>query len=290
MPIIVNGQAIPEALIREESERVSRDLRWASIADPQERGQRIREAAEESAINRMLLEYAAATDPRPIDNTLLEREVERQKSAGGCRQAFDDTLLRRHAERYLRVGRITSELIANAAKPSAEEVEAFYQANRENFRNPDLFHAAHIVLHVNEIRTEEQARAAIEAALTELEAGRDFGEVADRYSDCKGNGGDLGTFAAGVMVQEFEDAIRALEPGQRTAIFTTPFGFHIAELRAKTPGGPADFDDVRQDIEKVMTAMHQHQELLRGMGVLRSRADIRRVPDSKTQKRAASAP
>jgi hypothetical protein len=34
-------------------------------------------------------------------------------------------------------------MVAGAAQPAAREVEAFYQAHRENFRNPEMFQAAH---------------------------------------------------------------------------------------------------------------------------------------------------
>jgi hypothetical protein len=40
-------------------------------------------------------------------------------------------------------------MVAGAAKPTQEEVQAFYDANRENFRNPEMFRAAHVVKHVN---------------------------------------------------------------------------------------------------------------------------------------------
>jgi hypothetical protein len=43
MPIIVNGEVVPEALIREERDRVSRDLRWTSIPNLEERTQRIQQ-------------------------------------------------------------------------------------------------------------------------------------------------------------------------------------------------------------------------------------------------------
>ena len=278
MPYLVNGQAVSEELIRQESERIGRDLRWKTIPDEAERARRLRAAAEYSAIDRVLVEQAAANDPRPIDANAFEQALKRQKLTGGCREAFDDTLLRREIERQFRLQRISSEMAAGAAQATPAEVEAFYQANRENFHGPELFHAAHIVKHVNGEQAEEQARAGIEAALAELERGAPFSEVAEKHSDCKGKGGDLGQFPAGEMVQEFEDAIRALEPGQRTGVFRTPFGFHIAELRGKTAAGRASFEEVRADIERVLTLQNQHRAYLREVAELRSRAQIRLVP------------
>lgn len=225
MPVFVNGERVPEEWIREERARVARDLRWAAISDPAQREAHLCHAAEHSAINRLLLEQAAAADPRPIDPAVLEAEVSRQKSAGGWGNAFDDTMLRQRAERYLRIGRLIREFTAGVAKPGAKEIEEFYYANREQFRQPDTFHASHIVVHVNEGRTADQAEAAIRAALAKLEQGEDFAAVADRHSDCKGNGGDLGVFAAGHMVEEFERALRAVKPGERTAISPRPSVF-----------------------------------------------------------------
>ena len=106
--------------------------------------------------------------------------------------------------------------------------------------------AAHIVKHVDETHAEADARAGIEAALAALERGEPFAAVADRYSDCKGNGGDLGSFERGVMVEEFDNVVFAMKPGERSPIFRTPFGFHIAEVRSRQPGGGiADLREVR---------------------------------------------
>ena len=275
MPYLINGQPLPEEWIREEEQRLGRDLRFNAIADEAGRVRQLRIAAQHAAIDRMLVEQAAAEDPRPIDPQAVEQEVQRQKQAGNGRTASDDSLLRQWVERQFRLQRTHAEMVAGAVQPAAQEVEAFYEANRENFRNPELFQAAHIVKHVNREHSAEEARAGIEAALAELERGQPFAEVAERHSDCEGNGGDLGRFPAGQMVQEFEDAIRALEPGQRTGIFSTPLGFHIAELRARIAAGPATFEEVRVVIERVLALQNQHQVYLRAVAELRSRADIR---------------
>lgn len=278
MPYLVNGQAVPEDLIRQESARISRDIRWQAIPGEAERAASLRAAAEQSAIDKVLVEQAAARDPRPIDPGAIEREVARMKTSGMWRGACDDSAARQWTEKQLRIQRMLSEMMAGAAKPTANEVEACYNAYRDKFQNPEMFHAAHIFKRVNSDRNEEQARAAIEVALAELQRAEPFAEVADRHSDCKGNGGDLGRFRAGQMVPEFEDALRALEPGQRTGIFRTPLGFHIAELRDKIPAGPPSFEQMREHIDRTLTMMNQHEVYVRAVAELRARAAIREVP------------
>jgi hypothetical protein len=154
--IYVNGEPVAQELIGQESERIARDPRWGSIADESERARHLRAAAEQSAIERMLIEQAAAADPRPIDPNAVEREVQRMKGTGNCRSAFDDSQVRPWVERQFRIQRIQQEMVAGASKPSAEEVAAFYSANRQNFQSREFFQAAHIVKHVNGDQSEEQ--------------------------------------------------------------------------------------------------------------------------------------
>lgn len=273
---------MPERLIAEESIRLARDPRWQTIPDPVERAQRLRAAAERSAQDGILIEQLAAGDPRPVDPALIEREVQRQKAQSGCRSAFDDRRLRHFIERNLRVERSRNEMIAGAAKPTLEEMEAFFNANGDKFPRPEMFHASHIVKYVTHEQSEERAEAAIELALADLNRGVPFAEAARLHSDCKDQGGDLGEFPAGHMVEDFEEALRTVQPGQRTGIFTTPFGFHIALLHSVRPAGPAAFEEVRAGIEKVFAFSRQHEAYQRAIAELRSRANIEWVPAAQS--------
>jgi parvulin-like peptidyl-prolyl isomerase len=73
--------------------------------------------------------------------------------------------------------------------------------------------------------------------LQELKLGKDFSELARKFSTCSSskNGGDLGFFARGQMVKEFEDAAFSLEPGQMAGPVRTQFGIHIIKLIEKRP-------------------------------------------------------
>jgi peptidyl-prolyl cis-trans isomerase C len=271
-----------EELIRQAAQWLGRDPSWQSIRDEAERAKQMRAAAEQAAIERVIVEQTAARDPRPVNPRLIDQEIQRRKAqAPGRGVVFDDPQVRCLAELQIRIQRTVQEMVAEAGKPAAAEIEAFYNQQRHNFRKPATFHAAHIVKHVNELQSEEQAEAGIQAALAELERGEPFAEVAERHSDCKGNGGDLRTFPAGHMVEEFEKAIDALEPGQHTGIFTTAFGFHIARLESKTPLTLASLEEVRGDIERSFTLRNQHQVYQRAIAKLRAQAQIRFVPEAQ---------
>ena len=137
--------------------------------------------------------------------------------------------------------------------------------------------ASHIVKNIDGVTSELEARREIEAALEELESGKPFKDVVDKYSDCKSNGGDLGRFQRGVMVDEFDNVVFALKPGERSEIFRSPFGFHIAEVRAVEEEGFADFADVKDDITRVLTGMLQQAAYRRALDALRQRSTIRHI-------------
>jgi peptidyl-prolyl cis-trans isomerase C len=277
MPFIINGELIADEPIRHEMQRLAQRPDWHPSRDEIENMMRLRQAAESSVIGQVLLRQAAEQDTRPLDADKVAQEIERQRALNGCRGAFDERPLRRQVEAHLRLERTVRDQIGEIPKPSPEDVRRFFDQERQNFCIAEKVHAAHIVKHINGAHSEAEARAAIQVALEEIERGEPFAVVADRHSDCKGNGGDLGTFQRGVMVEEFDNVVFSLKAGERSPIFRTPYGFHIAEVHAKIPAGLADFDDVREDIERVMNFAAQQQALQRAVEVLRARAAIRRI-------------
>jgi parvulin-like peptidyl-prolyl isomerase len=278
MPILVNGEIIPRELILDEERRLAASPEWRAIPDALEKQTHLRHAAEACVIDRILLRQAADQDPRPIDPALVSTQVERLTAAQGCRVLFDTAPLARQIEGQLRLERTLRDLMGPLPEPTEDEIASLYQARRDAFQRPEIVDAAHIVKHVDETHPEVDARAGIEAALGALERGEPFAAVADHYSDCPGDGGDLGSFERGVMVEEFEDVVFQMQPGERSPIFRTTFGFHIAEVHSRQPGGGiAELSEVRDTIKLFLTALRE-QESMRALAErLRAQAQIRRI-------------
>ncbi len=83
-------------------------------------------------------------------------------------------------------------------------------------------------------RSKDEALAEINAIRDQLMDGADFATLAEKHSDCASasSGGELGEFAKGEMVPEFEKAAFALKPGETSTAVETGFGFHLIQRTA----------------------------------------------------------
>jgi hypothetical protein len=101
MPYVVNGQLVTQDRVRSEEVRICQDAQWKNVPNEAERSRRIRESAEFSAIDVVLVEQLAASDPRPVNPELLERELRHQRTIGKCRGTGDDREVRLWIEWHL---------------------------------------------------------------------------------------------------------------------------------------------------------------------------------------------
>lgn len=102
-----------------------------------------------------------------------------------------------------------------------------------------------------------KAEKEIVAIYDSLLSGKDFTELASKYSDDKYSGmqgGTLPWFAAGRMVPEFQEAAFALKnPGEISKPIRTPFGYHIIKLLEKRNLAP--YEELRGAIKNQLSQM-----------------------------------
>jgi peptidyl-prolyl cis-trans isomerase SurA len=96
----------------------------------------------------------------------------------------------------------------------------------------DQTHARHILVRVNEIVSESDAKAKIDRLKDRIDSGTKFEELAKLNSEdtTSAKGGDLGWLNPGDTVPEFDEAMKKLEPNQISAPVRTPFGWHLIQV------------------------------------------------------------
>lgn len=137
----------------------------------------------------------------------------------------------------------TAEEIAAYAEANREAVQQYYDTNKYKYTNLEKqARARHILVKVDPEATEQQKaekRLLIDGLLARARAGEDFAALARQHSEDTGSGasgGDLGYNARGRMVPEFDEAMFALEPGKISDVVTTQYGFHIIRLEGFREG------------------------------------------------------
>jgi len=95
--------------------------------------------------------------------------------------------------------------------------------------------ARHILIKVNELLSDNEARQRALVLKERLDNGADFAELARLHSTdlSAAKGGDLGWLYQGDTVPEFERAMDALKIGQVSEPVRSPFGWHLIQVRER---------------------------------------------------------
>ncbi len=128
----------------------------------------------------------------------------------------------------------------NGLKISEEEAKKHFEENKDAYVK---IRASHIL-----VKTEEEAKKVLE----KIQKGEDFHALAatesiDNMSAVQG--GDLGFFARGQMVPEFEEAAFSLKPGEVSEIVQTDYGYHIIKVEDRLDKYEDVKDEVLEDLK-----------------------------------------
>ena len=256
MAWLVNGEPVDEALVREQMAIMRpRYEEEVTDMDPIEAEMQLKEWARENVIERMLLRQEALADPEPVPADFPE---------GGDLEQF-------------KMARLFERMEAGLPPLRPKEISDFYKQNRAQFRSQERVYAKHILKRCEPQEDDSVARAALEQAQVALANGETFEDVADRISDCGGNGGDLGWFARGEMVEEFDAIAFSIPVGSVSAIFRTGFGLHIAKVYDRKPEGVAEFDEVKGHIERMFLEQRRERFMAEYLDQLRAKAVVKRA-------------
>jgi len=126
-----------------------------------------------------------------------------------------------------------------------------------------------------------EARQKIEEILKELKGGKDFAELARKYSEGPeaARGGDSGYVSRGsAAMPAIERAAFALKPGQTSDILETRRGFHIIKVTGRRPEGPVPFDEVKEAIRAKLLAVARESRIQEYVAGLKVSSRIERTP------------
>jgi peptidyl-prolyl cis-trans isomerase D len=154
---------------------------------------------------------------------------------------------------------------------SDKEVADYYAANAAKFGRPEQRSASHILIAVDK-NADAATRAKAKAKATELaqvlqKSPERFAELARTESQDPGSAaqdGSLGSFARGMMVKPFEDAVFGMKPNEIRGPVESDFGYHIIRLDGIQPAKVAPLNEVHAEVVDELRKQ-QAQKVFAGM-------------------------
>ena len=208
-------------------------------------------------------QYGAAVLDTLITNKIVELEAKKQnitvtdediqaeydelvESYGGedaIQAVYEANGLTEEAvKKNIRTYQLTKNVIAASLDITDEEIEQYFEDNKDLYGQEEQVVASHILL-----EDEETAKEVLE----KVKAGEDFAELAKEYSTdtaTKEDGGDLGYISRNQMDEAFEEAAFALEKEAVSDIVETDEGYHIIKVTNKVPAEEAVYEDVKEEV------------------------------------------
>ncbi len=150
-----------------------------------------------------------------------------------------ETLTLENEKTALRAEAEARKIVATAV--TDEAVQKAYDEQIAKAPAETEYHAAHIL-----VASEDDAKAAIK----ELDGGADFNELAKAKSTGPSGpeGGDLGWFSDGMMVEPFFEAVQKMKPGEISPPVQTEFGWHVIKLIETREKPKPTLDEVREEL------------------------------------------
>ncbi len=168
-----------------------------------------------------------------------------------------------HESSYMRAEQFkVSYIELDAASLGAEveideaAIEAEYRARIEEFATAEQRDASHILLALAEDAEQAEVDAVMAKAaelVQSLAGGGDFSALAKEHSIDTGsaeNGGSLGLFGKGAMVEAFEGAAFALAVGDVSEPVRSPFGVHIIKLNSVQESQATPLAELRDQLQQ----------------------------------------
>jgi peptidyl-prolyl cis-trans isomerase C len=291
---LVDGRKILRADIdRRVVGRYGREL--AKLSNEQQIEVRLRaeQTSLEELIDRALLANVASAGPQyqPSESQVDQRmdQFQEQLPAGSDLNMALDELgltekkLRAEVSLELAINQVIDETMDTVGAPTAEEVRKFYDDQPEYFTKRDKASARHILISTEGI-SDETELAAKKASAEKLRVRlmgdnpEDFATLAAAHSDCKSKvqGGMLGSFGRGDMVEGFENAAFSQEVGSVGPVLKTEFGYHIIRVEERQTEGVAPFEEVANTLPDFIKRQRRLQAVEDFVKELREKAKIQR--------------
>lgn len=243
--LVMFGFSKDEVVAKVGDKSISKEDLYTTLVD------QYGDAALDTLIAEKLVELESDKKDLSVKDSEIEEELESIKESYGGEEAFNEALassgasldsVKKNVESFL----LTEKLLKDRVSISDDQIKEYFEANKDSFAQDEQIQASHIL--VEDEKTAKEVK-------DKLDDGGDFAELAKEYSTDTSNaesGGELGFFAKGEMVTEFDDKAFAMKKGEISEPVKTEFGYHIIKVTDKKEAKEAVLDDHKEEIKDIL--------------------------------------
>lgn len=233
-----------------------------------------------AVLDRLIGHHLVAQEARALKLVVSDGEVQadirRLRDQFATQAEFDEALtdyrttpdqLRRQRRLSLEVALFVRKNIDPSISVKPQDIQAYYDANPEQFHEEESVHANHILILALPDATaaqRETARTQATTLLGQLRAGADFAQLAREHSQDPGTapeGGDLGWVPRGRTDPVFEAAAFSLKVAELSDVVETSYGFHVIKVGERREARTVSLGEVKTDIERMLSERAQQEAL-----------------------------
>jgi foldase protein PrsA len=234
-----------EAVAKFNGESISKDELYDKMVE------QYGSATVDQIISDKIVAAEAKKQKITVSDSVVNKEIDKLKAQYGGDNAFNQALesnnttlttVKNDLKNYL----ILKKLMEPDIKITDEEMKTYFNENKDSFATVDQVKASHIL--VADEKTAKEIKQ-------KLDNGEDFAALAKKYSTDEGtkaNGGELGYFAKGTMVTEFDNVAFSLPVNTISDPVKTEYGYHIIKVEAKKAAQAANYEDSKAQIKETL--------------------------------------
>jgi peptidyl-prolyl cis-trans isomerase SurA len=287
---VVNGKPITLSEFQEREAPLSKQISEKfSGEEREERLSELRKKVIDSLIEDLLLEQEAErlgmkVSAREIDDAVEDVKKQNNLDDEGLRAALKREGLtyeqyRLQIKRQIEKSRVIGQQVRSKVNVTEKDILDYYERNQRLFMRDAEVKVSHILFVVPEKASSaeiERIRGQASEVLDMARRGRDFAELAKRYSQDASakESGSLGFFKRGQLLPAFEEAAFSLKKGEISNLVRTPYGFHIIKVDDIKEATPEPFESVKEKIRSQLTSEMMEQRYREWMDELKKSAVI----------------
>ncbi len=288
---VVNGDVITFSQVQDVSGPRERTLREQFTG--QELIDKIKEArlaALSDLIDRQLIVQEFKKKEYNMPDYVVDDQIQNiiKDDFAGDRQAFLRTLnaqgytmnrFREMQKDKVIVGAMRQNNVKGNFTATPQEIQAYYEANKQEFVTPEQMKIRMIVLNADPLdaNSADSTRKMADEIRDKVKGGADFATMAKTYSmdGTAQSGGDWGLIDRKTLNEQLTDVAFALSAGETSQAVQIGDSFYLVYCESKKESGVIPLPEVRDGIEKKLEQAQRQKATQRWIDSLREKAYIK---------------